>query len=207
MVAYEPPTDMNVQQALNSPKYQKPGIVEVVNSIPSGFGELEKKIGRRILLADSGMVASDAGTMYAQSKAYGAVAPTTNIHEYYTNTAQYVNNSKLPSKLKVKAWRKGAIHSTKLSAYDGGKISNFENGSFTSYFFDLKYHEAMRDVFKKDGYSPDKIERFFSKHRNEWKISLFNGSKNTYLILADDNERCTYFLPLSPKAIEKILKL
>ncbi len=79
MVAYEPPTDMNVQQALLSPKYQKPCIVEVVDAMPNGFGELEKKIGRRILLADSGMIASDAGTMYAQSKAYGAVLPNKSL--------------------------------------------------------------------------------------------------------------------------------
>lgn len=73
MLDYAPPPDIN--KAIAYDKQRNPPLVEVVSNISNPLGELEKKVGGSIYLAQNDDVASDVG--------YGTTRPITDAFELY----------------------------------------------------------------------------------------------------------------------------
>jgi len=173
----------------------------VEKSTPIAYEERAEVPSLTERLATYGLRAVNAAFEFGTPDALaGGASYTMHVTDYFQESVP-VNESNMPKGLRV---HKYDYNLKEIKTTADTLPEAYKNGTFTGYFFDKKYHKGFMKIFSEEGYDPKKIKRFFKRHRKEKRVSLY---RDGYLLLSDDKEENIYILPLSRKAIKKIVNL
>jgi hypothetical protein len=197
MLDYAPPPD--ISNAIAYDKQRNPPLVEIVSNMSNPLGELEKKIGGSVYLAQNDNVLSDA----AMRVRYEARPQDILITDYH-KMGQIVEDPSMPSGLRMNKYKKRSYDNEpafEIKTNTNRKPSRFEKSKFNDLFMGEKYGSFIRGVFEKYGYDPNKIENLIKKYKNNSIAFYFDG----YMVLLDTNQHVCYTLEVSKELIKELI--